>query len=309
MFERMQLPAIIPAWKQVQLRYQTDRAWKWIVVLCGISSILVLTLIIVFVTREAWPAISRVGLWNMVSSTTWAPSAGQYGILTFIVGSLYVTALALVISVPLGVFCAVFLAEVAPDRVRRVVRPAIELLVGIPSVVYGLVGLMLLLPLIGGLKHLLEGGFWRPGGESVLAAGIVLSIMVLPTVISISEDSIRAVPKAYKEGSLALGATRWQTMWHVILPAARSGILAGIVLGMGRAIGETMAMVMVIGNSLNMPISPLDTGRTLTGAIVLEANYAPPLHLSALFAIGVVLLIFILALNSVAMLLRRRFRQ
>jgi phosphate transport system permease protein len=187
---------------------------------------------------------------------------------------------------------------VAPDRVRRIVRPAVELLVGIPSVIYGLVGLYLLVPRIAAI-----GGY----GDSILAGAIVLTIMILPTVISISEDSIRAVPRSYKEGGLALGATRWQTIWHVQLPAARSGILAAVVLGMGRGIGETMAVIMVLGNSLSLPVSPLDSGRTLTTTIALEIKYAAPGgHWEALFATGVVLLLFILGINSVALVLRRR---
>ncbi len=292
-------------------RYRTDRAWKWVIVFCGASSILILALIIIFILREGWPALVNIGLWTMITESEWKPNVipGSFGIAPAIVATLYVTALALVLSFPVGVLCAVFLAEVAPERIRQVVRPAIELLVGIPSVVYGLVGMLLLLPIIGSFKQWVQGGELRPGGESILAAAVVLAIMVLPTVISISEDSIRAVPKGYKEGSLALGATRWQTMWHVVLPAARSGILAAIVLGMGRAIGETMAMVMVIGNALNFPIDPLDPGRTMTGHIVLGTQYATGLHQDALFVIGIVLLIFILSLNSIAMLLRRRFRQ
>jgi phosphate transport system permease protein len=200
-------------------------------------------------------------------------------------------------AVPLGIACAILLAEVAPNKVRRFLRPAVELLVGIPSVVYGLVGLVLLVPLISEI-----GG----SGFSILTASIVLMVMVLPTIISISEDSIRAVPSIYKEGALALGATKWQTIKGVIIPAAKSGIGASIVLGMGRAIGETMAMIMVIGNSIAFPDSLLDAARTLTGNIALEINYATDTHRSALFATGVVLLIFILALNSIATIYLKR---
>jgi phosphate transport system permease protein len=295
--------------QRIKLRYATDRAWKWTILLCGASSILVLALIIIFILREAWPAFGDIGLWNMLTGDEWRPSQGEYGIRNFVIVTFYVTFLALIISVPLGILCAIFLAEVAPMRVRQVVRPAVELLVGIPSVVYGLVGMILLLPIFGSFKQLITGEELRPSGAGVLPAAIVLSIMVLPTIISVSEDSIRAVPRAFKEGALALGATRWQTMWHVLLPAARSGILTAIVLGMGRAIGETMAMVMVIGNAIDLPLFPWEKGRTLTGALVLEMGYATDLHRDALFAIGVVLLLFILGLNSIAMLLRRRFRQ
>jgi len=217
-----------------------------------------------------------------------------------IVGSLLVTLGSMVIAVPLGIACAILLAEVAPQRVRNLLRPAVELLVGIPSVVYGLVGIMVIVPAIRNL-----GGT----GYSVLAAVLVLSIMVLPTIISISEDSLRAVPRTYRDGSLALGASQWQTIWHVLLPAARSGVGASIVLGMGRAIGETMAMIMVIGNAVIIPTSPLDPARTLTGNIAVEINYAAGLHENALFATGLVLLILILILNSLATLALKRGEQ
>jgi phosphate transport system permease protein len=204
----------------------------------------------------------------------------------------------MLMSVPLGIACAILLAEVAPVRVRQILRPAVELLVGIPSVVYGLVGLVLLVPII---RELGEGS-----GSSVLAAAIVLTAMCLPTIISISEDSIKAVPKKFKDASLALGATRWQTIWRVTLPAARSGITASIILGMGRAIGETMAMIMVIGNAPIFPVSPLDKARTLTGNIAVEITYATGTQEHALFATGVVLFVLILALNSIAVLILRR---
>jgi phosphate transport system permease protein len=280
-----------------RFRHLTDRTWKQVIILCSVSSFLILLLIALFTLREGWPAFSKIGIFNFLSGTVWDVSKNQFGILPMIIGTAYVTVLALIMAVPLGIACAIFLAEVAPQRVRDIFRPAIELLVGIPSVVYGLVGLLLLVPLISKL-----GG----SGDSVLAAAIVLTIMVLPTIISISEDSIRAVPSSYKEGALALGATRWQVIWGVTLPAARSGITASIILGMGRAIGETMAMIMVIGNSIVIPVSPLSAARTLTGTLALELNYATGLHWNALFATGVVLFVFILILNSFVLILRRR---
>jgi phosphate transport system permease protein len=225
---------------------------------------------------------------------------GGFGILPMIIGSLAVTLGAMILAIPLGLGCAVLLAEVAPHRVRQFLRPAVEILVGIPSVVYGLVGMLLLVPLIRQI-----GGT----GYSVAAGALVLTAMVLPTIISISEDSIRAVPRRYKEGALALGATHWQTIWHVLIPAARSGITAGIILGMGRAIGEAMAMIMVTGNAVQIPNSPLDPTRTLAGGIAVEINYASGLHENALFAIGVVLFILILAINSIAILAIRRGRR
>lgn len=221
----------------------------------------------------------------------------KYGILPMVIGSVVVTLGSMLLAVPLGLACAILLAEVAPATVRRFLRPAVELLVGIPSVVYGLVGLVLIVPAV---RHLGGSGF------SVLAASVVLMAMVLPTIISISEDSIRAVPKSYREGSLALGATKWQTIWRVLVPAARSGIIASVILGIGRAIGETMAMIMVIGNAVQMPTSPLDPARTLTGNIAVEIMYAAGTHRSALFATGVVLFLLILAINSIAMFVLRR---
>jgi phosphate transport system permease protein len=280
-----------------RFRRLTDRTWKQVIILCSVSSFLILLLIALFTLREGLPAFSQIGIFKFLSGTVWDVGDNQFGILPMIIGTAYVTVLALLMAVPLGIACAIFLAEVAPQRIRNIFRPAIELLVGIPSVVYGLVGLLVIVPLISKL-----GG----SGDSVLAAAIVLTVMVLPTIISISEDSIRAVPSGYKEGALALGATRWQVMWGVTLPAARSGIMASIILGMGRAIGETMAMIMVIGNSIIIPVSPLSAARTLTGTLALELKYAAGLHWNALFATGVVLFVFILVLNSFALILRRK---
>jgi phosphate transport system permease protein len=289
---------MIPTMPQLRkLSHLTDTTWKLVILICGASSILILLLLIIYILREGMPAFQEIGFVKFISGSTWSVREDEFGVRNFIVGSIYVTLLALAMAVPLGVFCAIFLAEVAPEWVRRIVRPAVELLVGIPSVVYGMVGLLLLVPQVAKI-----GGY----GDSVLAAAFVLTVMVLPTIITVSEDSIRAVPQVYKEGALALGATRWQTIWHVTLPAARSGILASIVLGMGRGIGETMAIIMVIGNSLQLAVSPLDSTRTLTTSIAMEIKYAAGLHWNALFATGVVLLIFILAINSIAMVLRRR---
>jgi phosphate transport system permease protein len=207
----------------------------------------VLLAIALFVFKDGLPAFKEIGFFNFVFGTVWRPGQEQYGILTMIVGSMVVTIGSLLLAVPLGIACAILLAEVAPFKVRQILRPCVELLVGIPSVVYGLVGLILLVPAIRQI-----GG----NGFSVLGASIVLMAMVLPTIISITEDSIRAVPTSYKEGAMALGSTHWQTIRQVLIPAARSGIGASIVLGMGRAVGETMAMIMVIGNSIIFPKTP-----------------------------------------------------
>ncbi|AII57367.1 phosphate ABC transporter permease [Dehalococcoides mccartyi] len=281
-------------------RYLTDKLAKYGVFITALVSILVLLAIAVFIIKGGLPLFGEVNPLDFLFGESWSPTYGEYGILSMIVGSLLVTLGAMLIAVPLGIACAILLAEVAPRKVRNLLRPAVELLVGIPSVVYGLVGIMVIVPAVRSL-----GGT----GYSILAAVLVLSIMVLPTIISISEDSLRAVPRTYREGSLALGASHWQTIWHVLLPAARSGVGASIVLGMGRAIGETMAMIMVIGNAVIIPSSPLDPARTLTGNIAVEINYAAGLHENALFATGLVLLILILILNSLATLALKRGEQ
>jgi phosphate transport system permease protein len=272
-------------------RYFTNRAAKVAVILCAASSFIILAAIILFIFKEGLPAFAKVGFFQFLFGLDWSPSNHQYGLLPMIVGSLAVTLGSMLMAVPLGIACAVLLAEVAPAKVRLVLRPAVELLVGIPSVIYGLIGMLVIVPVVRQI-----GGT----GFSVLAACIVLMAMVLPTIISISDDSLRAVPLKYKEGSLATGATQWQTIWHVLIPAARSGIGAGIILGIGRAIGETMAMIMVIGNAVMIPLTPLDPARTLTGNIAVEMQYASGLHENALFATAVVLLAFIILLNAIA---------
>jgi len=278
-------------------RYFVDRNAKYLVFVCASTSFVILAAIAMFILEESIPAFQEVGFLRFVFGTEWRPTLGQFGMLPMIVGSLAVTAGAMVLAIPLGVGCAILLAEVAPHRVRQLLRPAVEVLVGIPSVVYGLVGMLLVVPVVREI-----GGT----GYSVAAGALVLTAMVLPTIISISEDSIRAVPRRYKEGALALGATHWQTIWHVMIPAARSGIGAGIILGIGRAIGEAMAMIMVTGNAVLIPTSPLDPTRTMAGGIAVEINYASGIHQSALFGVGVVLFVVILAINSLAMVAMRR---
>lgn len=278
-------------------RKLTDVLSRRGIFLSALVAILLVFLIALFIIQQGIPAFRAIGVFKFLFGTVWRPGINEFGILPMIVGSIYVTLGALLLSAPLGIACAIFLAEVAPYRVRGVVRSAVELLVGIPSVVYGLVGMVVIVPLIREI-----GG----NGFSVLAGVVVLTIMVLPTVVSISEDSLRAVPVTYKEGALALGANHWQTIWHVSLPAARSGIMAAVILAMGRAIGETMAMIMVIGNSILIPASPLDPARTLTGNIAVEIMYAGGLHEKALFATGIVLFLLIMGLNSLAFVARRR---
>lgn len=274
-----------------------DRTAKHIVIICASASFVVLGAIFIFTLREGLPALQEIGILNFLLGTEWRPGQEMFGILPMTVGSILVTLGAMILAIPIGIACAILLAEIASFQIRRTLRPAVELLVGIPSVVYGLVGMMLIVPLVRQI-----GGT----GFSILAAALVLMAMVLPTIISISEDSLRAVPKGYKEAALAMGATQWQMIWHVQLPAARSGIIAGIVLGMGRAIGETMAMIMVIGNAVIIPDSILSPARTLTGNIAVEIMYAAGTHRSALFSTGVILFLVILILNTVATIALRR---
>jgi len=266
--------------------------------LTAMSAVGTLALISLFIFIEGLPVLSKAGLGDFLLSMHWAPTKGHFGIFAMIVSSVAATLGALVIGVPLGLACAVVLAELASPLLRAVLKPAVELLAGIPSVVYGFLGVVLLVPLIR--DHL--GG----PGLSLLAVAIILGIMILPTIISISIDAICAVPATYREASLAVGATQWQTIYRVVLPAARSGIITAAVLAMGRAVGETMAVIMVAGNALRLPHSVLDSVRTLTSNIALELGYASGDHRAALFATGLVLFAVILALNGAASLLRRR---
>jgi len=256
------------------------------------SAISVLAVITAFIFTEGTPIMFKYGFKSFLAGMNWYPSEKSFGLLPMIVGSLMVTFGALVIGVPLGLSCAVFLTEFSSRRLRRTIKPVIELLAGIPSVVYGFMGVVLLVPFI-------RRTFGGPG-LSVLAASIILGIMILPTIISISIDSLLAVPPSYREGSLALGATRWQTMKIVLFPAARSGIVASIILGMGRAVGETMAVIMVAGNAVDVPGSLLSPVRTLTSNIALEMGYASGEHRQALFATGVILFVIIMVLNTIA---------
>lgn len=274
-----------------------ERLIERVLQLIAFSAISVLALITFFIFREGLLLLGKVGLGNFFG-LKWAPTRGLYGILPMVVGSLWVTFGALIIGVPLGLACAVLLAEFAPKRAVLVLKPTIELLAGIPSVVYGFIGVLVLIPLI---RNYLGGP-----GFSVLACAIILAVMILPTIISISLDSLQAVPNSYREGSLALGATRWQTTLRVTIPAARSGIVSSIILGMGRAIGETMAVIMVAGNALKIARTPLDPVRTLTSNIALELGYATGDHRQALFATGMVLFIIIMILNTITVTLARR---
>ncbi|MCK8061301.1 phosphate ABC transporter permease subunit PstC [Fusibacter sp. A1] len=245
--------------------------------------------ILFFILMKGLPAIQEIGLFNFVLGQKWKPSAELYGIFPMILTSIYATAGAIAFGVPVGILTAVFMVEIAPEWLQRIIRPTIELLAGIPSVVYGFFGLLVFVPIIDGI--------WDNGGNSLLAAIMILGIMILPTIITVTETALRSVPKEYKEGALALGATHMQTIFGVMVPAAKSGILAAVVLGIGRAVGETMAVILVAGNSTLMPTSVLDRVRTMTANIAMEMGYAFGLHQEALFATGVVLLVFIMLLN------------
>lgn len=268
--------------------------------IAAIASIAAVFLICLFLFTNGIPAIKEIGFADFLFGLKWAPgnSPASYGIFPMILGSIYVTAGAVIIGVPIGILTSVFMAKYCPQKIYGFLKPATELLAGIPSVVYGFFGLVVIVPAI----RMIFGGT----GNSILAASILLGIMILPTIIGVSEAAIRAVPESYYEGSLALGATHERTIFRVILPAAKSGIMAGIVLGIGRAIGETMAVIMVAGNQARMPAGILKGIRTLTANIVIEMGYAADLHREALIATGVVLFVFILIINITSSILKRK---
>lgn len=263
-------------------------------------SIFAFVLICVFLFANGIPAIGKIGVFKFLLGTKWKPGNDIYGILPMILGSLYVTAGAIIIGVPIGLLTAVFLAKFCPKGLYKILKPATELMAGVPSVVYGFFGLVVLVPLVQNI--------FGVAGNTMLTASVLLGIMILPTIIGVSESAIRAVPDSYYEGSLALGASHERSVFFATLPAARSGILAGVVLGIGRAIGETMAVVMVAGNKARMPQGLLDGVRTMTANIVMEMGYATDLHREALIATAVVLFVFILMINVTFSLLRRKDR-
>lgn len=261
-------------------------------------SILAVVLICGFLFVNGFPAIAEIGPLKFLSGIIWKPQEGQFGILPMIIGSIYATAIAILVGVPIGLLCSVFMAKFCPKKLYRILKPAISLLAGIPSIVYGFFGLVVIVPM---MQNLFGGG-----GKSVLTAGILLGIMILPTIIEISESSIRAVPQSYYEGSLALGATHERSVYCAMLPAAKSGIMAGVILGIGRAIGETMAVVMIAGNQTVIPTSLLSGVRTMTANIVMEMGYATDLHRGALIGTGVVLFVFILLINVCFSLIKKK---
>lgn len=266
-----------------------ENAMRVVFAVCACVSILAVILICFFLFANGIPTIGKIGVKEFLLGLDWKPLQNIFGILPMIIGSIYVTAGAVVIGVPIGLLCAVFLAKFCPEKLYKVFKPAVDLLAGIPSIVYGFFGLVVIVPV---MQNLFGGS-----GKGVLTASIMLGIMILPTIISVSETAIRAVPDSYYEGALALGATHERSTFLAVLPAAKSGITAGAILGLGRAIGEAMAVNMVAGNQAIIPKSLLSGVRTLTSNIVLEMGYATDLHREALIATALVLFVFILIIN------------
>lgn len=281
-----------------------ETVMKYVFLLCACASILAVVLICLFLFANGIPAIGKIGIFDFLLGEKWKPGNDIYGILPFILGSIYVTAGAIVIGVPVGILTAIFMARFCPPKLYRFMKPAVDLLAGIPSVVYGFFGLVVLVPFVRDFfgRTLGFGG----SGASMFTASVMLGIMILPTIISVGESSIRAVPNSYYEGALALGATHERSVFFTVVPAAKSGIMAGIILGVGRAIGETMAVIMIAGNQPRMPKGLFKGVRTLTSNIVIEMGYATDLHRDALIATAVVLFVFILLINLLFSLVKRR---
>ena len=274
-----------------------EKIMEIVFLLCACVSILAVALICIFLFANGIPAMAKIGLFDFLLGKMWKPSNDIYGIFPMILGSIYVTAGAVIIGVPIGLLTAIYMAKFCPAWLYKIMKPGVDLLAGIPSVVYGFFGLCVIVPGIGSLGA---------DGNSIFTASVLLGIMILPTIISISEASIRAVPEKYYQGALALGATHERSVFLTVVPAAKSGIMAGIVLGIGRAIGETMAVLMVAGNQARMPKGIFKGIRTLTANIVMEMGYATDLHREALIATGVVLFVFILIINMLFSILKRK---
>ncbi len=274
-----------------------ENAMKSLFFICALASVVAVIIICVFIFVNGLPAIGEIGVFDFLFGKEWRPSHDKYGIFSMIVGSIYVTAGAIIIGVPIGLLCAIFMAKFCPRWLYKIVKPLIELMAGIPSIVYGFFGIVVIVPEVR--------SFFGGSGKGILTASILLGIMILPTLVSVIEASLRAVPNSYYEGALALGATHERSVFCTIVPAAKSGIMAGIILGIGRAIGETMAVVMVAGNQAIMPEKITSGIRTLTANIVLEMGYATDLHEDALIATAAVLFVFILIINVSFSLLKK----
>ena len=276
----------------------SEKVMRIIFMLSATVSILAVIVICYFLFDQGLPAMVEIGVSDFLTGTLWKPLEGHFGIFPMIVGSIYVTAGAIILGVPVGLLCAIFMAKFCPRRLYSVLKPAVDLLAGIPSIVYGFFALMVIVPVVQDLTG--------TSGKGILTASIMLAIMILPTIVSVSEASIRAVPESYYEGSLALGATHERSVFFATVPAAKSGIMAGVILGVGRAIGETMAVSMVAGNQPVLPDSILSGVRTMTANVIIEMGYAEGLHREALIATAVVLFVFILIINISFSLLKRR---
>ena len=279
-----------------------EKGMEFVFMLCACVSILAVALICIFLFANGVPAMAKIGFGKFLLGRTWQAGNGLFGIFPMIIGSIYVTAGAIIVGVPIGILAAVFLARFCPKPLYRIMKPGVELLAGIPSVVYGFFGLMIIVPWVRDTFRPYYGG----NGLSLFSAALLLGIMILPTIISISESAIRSVPDKYYQGALALGATHERSVFRTVVPAAKSGIMAGIVLGIGRAIGETMAVIMIAGNQAWIPDNMFQGIRTLTANIVMEMGYAQDLHREALIATGVVLFVFILIINTLFSILKRR---
>ena len=286
-----------------------EKFMRGVFFIAACTSVLAVALICVFLFANGVPAMKEIGFLKFLTGKTWRPGNEIFGIFPMIVGSVYVTAGAILIGVPVGILTSVFMAKYCPQRIYPVLKGATELLAGIPSVIYGFFGLVVIVPIIrewGKALRQADIVDKAGNGSSIMTASLLLGMMILPTIIGVTESAIRAVPSHYYEGSLALGATHEQSIFRVVLPAAKSGVIAGIVLGIGRAIGETMAVIMIAGNQPRLPENILEGVRTLTANIVLEMGYATGLHREALIATGVVLFVFILIINFSVALLKRR---
>lgn len=280
------------------MRNIKEQIMKYCFLVCACVSVAAVAAICLFMFVNGIPAMGKIGVFKFLLGTEWSPSKGVYGILPMIIGSIYVTAGATVVGVPIGILTAVFMVYYCPAPIYKIVKPAVDLLAGIPSIVYGFFGLVVIVPVIQDLLG--------TSGKGVLTASILLGLMILPTIISTAESSLRAAPDMYYEGALAIGATKERSIFGAVFPAARSGILSGVILGIGRAIGETMAVVIVAGNQAVIPKSLTDGVRTLTANIVLEMAYAAELHREALIATAVVLFVFILAINLCFSAIKRK---
>lgn len=280
------------------MKLNKENGMKWVFFLAAFTSVLAVALICIFLFAGGVPAMAEIGFGDFLFGQKWKPGNNLYGIFPMIMGSICVTGVSLLIGVPIAIFTSVFMAAYCPKKIYPICQAAVNLMSGVPSVVYGFFGLVLIVPLMNAMTG--------KDGSTMLTASILLAIMILPTIIGVSETAIRSVPEHYYEGSLALGATKERSLFSVVLPAARSGVIAGIVLGIGRAIGETMAVIMIAGNQPRMPKGLFKGVRTMTANIVLEMGYATDLHREALIATAVVLFVFILIINLSFSILKRR---